>query len=203
MLERVYVKQNPRDKDPAAYKPSDNEELYTPEPYIKAVREVIGDIDLDPASNAKANSIVKATHYFTREDNGLILPWIRPDGAAPTVFCNPPYGKFVDEEGKERFNSVAWTDKFIHEHEQQHMSEGIMLVNSQAGSSWYHKMMGRYPVCMVKGRIKFIDGATMKPLEQPRWYSSFFYTGSDIGLFYKHFKQFGTVMVNSNRMIFT
>ncbi len=204
MLERVYVKKKSIvEKDKAAYKPSNNQELYTPEPYIEAVRAVLGGIDLDPASSARANTIVKATHFFTRKDNGLTRPWTKPDGSAALVFDNPPYGKFVDDEGKERFNTVAWTDKFIHEHEQQHMIDGIMLVNAQAGTNWFHKMTARYSVCLVKGRIKFIDGATMKPLEQPRWYSAFFYTGHDIRLFHRHFQQFGSVMINYRNSRFT
>jgi hypothetical protein len=34
------------------------------------VREVLGEIDLDPASCADANKIVRAKQFFTQEDNG-------------------------------------------------------------------------------------------------------------------------------------
>jgi len=44
-------------------------EWYTPLDYINAVREVMGDIDLDPASCIEANTIVKAKKYFTKEEN--------------------------------------------------------------------------------------------------------------------------------------
>jgi hypothetical protein len=45
-------------------------EWFTPPRYIEAVREVLGAIDLDPASCESANRIVQATRYFTAADNG-------------------------------------------------------------------------------------------------------------------------------------
>jgi hypothetical protein len=197
----------PQERDPAAYTPSDNEELYTPRLYIDAVRAVMGGIDLDPASNVQANGIVQATYYYTGEEgsNGLLLPWELPSGRPARVFNNFPYGKFEDGEGKTRFNSVAWTSRFVSEFDNGHMKEGIILANAQSGAKWFHKMLARFPVCLTDHRIKFIDGATMLPLEQPRWYSAFFYAGpgKKLKLFHEHFSPFGTVMVDCQRMIFT
>jgi hypothetical protein len=50
-------------------------ERYTPAEYIASARSVLGAIDLDPASNAQAQRIVKAAHYLTIEDDGLAHPW--------------------------------------------------------------------------------------------------------------------------------
>src|SRR5262249_56141272 len=60
-------------------------EWYTPARYIELAREVLGEIDLDPASSAKAQEIVKAQRYFTLEQDGLIRPW------HGRVWLNPPY----------------------------------------------------------------------------------------------------------------
>lgn len=43
-------------------------EWFTPPRYIEAVREVLGAIDLDPASSLAANRIVQAKRYFTEVD---------------------------------------------------------------------------------------------------------------------------------------
>lgn len=50
-------------------------EWYTPDRYIQAVKEVLGSIDLDPASCAEANQTVGATDYYTKEDDGLEQYW--------------------------------------------------------------------------------------------------------------------------------
>lgn len=54
---------------------SGNNEWYTPKVYIESARLVMGEIDLDPASSAMANKIVRARKYYTEADNGLTKSW--------------------------------------------------------------------------------------------------------------------------------
>jgi len=49
----------------------DSDEWYTPAWVIDAARAVLGQIDLDPASCARAQDVVKAGHYWVREDDSL------------------------------------------------------------------------------------------------------------------------------------
>ncbi len=67
---------------------SKSNEWYTPPEYIKAVRQVLGPIKLDPASCKTANQIVQACNYYDLACGGLQQSW-----RAKTVYLNPPYGR--------------------------------------------------------------------------------------------------------------
>ena len=71
-------------------------EYYTPLKIINMAREVMGDIDLDPATSEMAQSHVEAKRYFTIEDDGLKQEW------AGRVWMNPPFtvnlaGAFINK----------------------------------------------------------------------------------------------------------
>ena len=68
-----------------------NEEWYTPKKYIDMAREVLGRIDIDPASNSFANQIVQATTYYTKDDDGQTKEW------RGKMWLNPPYSSFISE----------------------------------------------------------------------------------------------------------
>ena len=58
---------------------------YTPPEVIEPVRAALGGIQLDPASCAEANAVVRADAYHDEAADGLRQPW------RGTVFLNPPY----------------------------------------------------------------------------------------------------------------
>ena len=59
----------------------------TPEWLVDVVHDVMGRIDLDPASTDEHNERVKAGLYYTKEMDGLTRQW------SGKVWCNPPYGR--------------------------------------------------------------------------------------------------------------
>ena len=70
---------------------SESNEAYTPRDVVEASRATLGAIDLDPASCALANTVVRASSFFSFHDDGLNRPW------RGRTFCNPPGGKSEGE----------------------------------------------------------------------------------------------------------
>lgn len=75
---------------PAALTSSATNEHYTPPEIIAAARYTLGEIDLDPASCARANTVVKARAFCHRD--GLDADWDFEQAPA-RVWLNPPGGK--------------------------------------------------------------------------------------------------------------
>ena len=60
-------------------------EVYTPAPIIEAARASMGGIDLDPASCAEAQTVVRADRWIGLPDDGLDHDW------SGRVWLNPPF----------------------------------------------------------------------------------------------------------------
>ena len=164
----------------AAVFSSESDEWYTPQEYIESAREVLGVINLDPASNPTANEKVKAEHFFTMADNGLREPW---EG---NVWLNPPYGEH------EESNVGTWARKMVDEYEAGHMRQGIILVNDYVERSWAKPLYRKASaVCRTDHRIKFYtpSGTPRSPVNG----SAFWYFGNDVKLFAKAFAKHGPV----------
>lgn len=116
-------------------------EWYSPEWIVEDVRTVLGGIDLDPASCAEAQRIVRATTYFDIGNDGLSLPWYG------RVFLNPPYARGVIER---------WAKKFALEWEAGHIREAIVLVNNATETGWFNAFANvSVAMCAFEGRVSF------------------------------------------------
>jgi hypothetical protein len=141
-------------------------------------REVLGSIDLDPASNALAQSWIQAEKIYTKEDNGLEQKW------AYNVFCNPPYGRSVEE----------WLNKAIDGYQWGDISACIMLLN-RTGAAWYKKRKREVTaICEVDRRIAFLDESG-KLQSSPRYYNDFIYLGKRPDKFESVFSAIGDVRI--------
>jgi ParB family chromosome partitioning protein len=153
-------------------------EWYTPRKYIGAVRAVLGEIDLDPASSEIAQRTVRAAKYFTIDDDGLSQDW---HGRA---FLNPPYAQPLTE----RF--VA---KLIAEHEAGHVSEAILLTHNFTCTRWCQDALWACRAfCHTRGRIKFID-PDGELANKPTQGQTFFYFGHRPEVFAAVFADIGFV----------
>jgi hypothetical protein len=166
----------------AANYSSESIEWYTPARYLEAAREVLGAIDLDPASNDQANSFVRAETIFTAQDNGLEQSW------HGRFFMNPPYGKTQDNGSL----AGAFCNKAIQEYEAGNVEAGIILVNSLHSQSWQAPLY-QFPVCLVDHRVQFISGDG-EPNKNPTFQNIFIYLGRDEQRFARVFGKFGYVL---------
>jgi len=115
----------------------------TPDWLVSDVRKLLGgSIDLDPC--AQADNGVGATHYITKEQNGLCADW----NAYKSVYVNPPYS---------RDNLAPFAEKF-----RRLQVPGVMLVPARTGMEWFH-LCARYCLLFLfRGRVRF-EGASASP----------------------------------------
>jgi phage N-6-adenine-methyltransferase len=156
---------------------SGDNEWFTPVDYIAAAREVMGEIDLDPATHSIAQQTVQAVNHFTRADDGLAQPW------HGRVWLNPPYAQpFI----------AQFIEKLVTEVTDRRVEQAILLTHNYTDTGWFHHAEGAADLlCFTRGRIKFvdIDGDDCAPTQG----QAFFYYGAEIGRFREIFSQFGFV----------
>ena len=156
---------------------SGENEWYTPAPFIEAAREVMGGIDLDPASSEIANATVKADRIFTAEDDGLKQEW--PIGR---IWMNPPYAQPLMGQFASKFAA-----------EIRRGSHGVVLVNNATETGWFQEMAAECSaICFPRARIKFLDpdGNPGAPLQG----QAIIYCGPDADAFEEAFHAFGLVV---------
>jgi phage N-6-adenine-methyltransferase len=156
---------------------SDTFEWYTPAVYVDAARQVLGGIDLDPASSAEANATVKAASYYDAETDGLARSW------RGRVWLNPPYsglaGRFVG--------------KLLDEYAAGRVTAAVLLLNGyRFDAAWFQPLWDGV-LCFTDHRIKFTS-----PLRDSSpngtTASVFVYVGPDRARFARAFSEFGHVV---------
>jgi ParB family chromosome partitioning protein len=156
---------------------SGENEWYTPPQFIESARLVMGSIDTDPASNPIANATVKATRFFTKEEDGLQQKW---EG---NVWMNPPYAQPLMSQFAE-----AISEKF----ETGEIEQAIILVNNATETQWFQRMASvASAVCFPKSRVKFLDpnGKPGAPLQG----QAIIYMGDSKRVFRDEFRKYGAI----------
>jgi hypothetical protein len=161
------------------------DEWYTPPEYVEMAREVLGGIDLDPASNELAQSWIQAKKYFTKDDEGLVASdWYAWNEGPITVWCNPPYGRDVFE----------WLTTAIRGYQDGDIKSAMLLLN-RTGATWYKSCIKEVTaICEVHKRIAFLDENGDRQ-SSPRYYNDFLYLGEDVEKFIEVFSAIGDVRV--------
>jgi len=155
-------------------------EWYTPARYVSAVRDVMGGIDVDPASSSLANTVIQAAVYYDKDSNGLVHDW------PGRVYLNPPYCRTHHVSNQE-----IWTCRLIAQYEAGITTQAILLVNASTDTGWFQRLWS-YPICFTNHRINFwsLDNERGGPTHG----SAFVYFGRDCDRFVSAFSRFGVVV---------
>jgi ParB family chromosome partitioning protein len=176
---RILHAQREREAKPHVSHNSGNNEWYTPPEYIAAAREVMGGIDLDPASSEIANRIVQAETYYTEQNSGLLHDW------HGRVWMNPPYAaKLIG----------MFADKLAKHAKTGDVTAACVLVNNATETGWFNVLLDVSAcVCLLRSRVKFID-TEGKPSGAPLQGQVILYVGHDVEAFGRVFSTFGKVL---------
>jgi ParB family chromosome partitioning protein len=151
-------------------------EWWTPPEYIERARAVLGEIDLDPATCAEAQEIVRATRTFTKADDGLRHEW------RGRVFLNPTYAHPVIEH---------FIDKLTTEYRAGRTTAAIMLTHNYTDTAWFHRAEAVAElICFTSGRVAFVRG---DEIAAPAQGQAFFYFGRAASVFRDLFSEIGFV----------
>jgi len=156
---------------------SGQNEWYTPAPFIEAARQVMGGIDLDPASSEIANRTVQAARYFTAEDDGLAQDW-----PVCRIWMNPPYAQPLISQFSNKIAEAADAG-----------AEAIVLVNNATETAWFQRMLqSASALCFPEKRVRFLD-PDGNPKGAPLQGQALLYFGSNVSAFAEKFSEFGGV----------
>lgn len=153
-------------------------EYYTPTFITDAARQVMGTIDLDPASSTMANQSVSAAEFYTIADNGLAQDWYG------RVWMNHPFG---------RKNNRRWINKLIWAYEVGEVEQACCLTFASTSEQWF-KPLYAYPICFLTPRTNFYlpDGTLKRGVTKG---SVVTYFGHQVEEFIQAFQPLGNVML--------
>jgi hypothetical protein len=163
-------------RDLSGVKGSVTVEWYTPARYIESAREVLGGIDLDPASSPEANKAIRAAAIYTVLDDGLQSDW------HGRVWLNPPYGK----------GTGLFTTKLVEECAAGRVSAAVLLINAYGfDSGWFQPLWDRL-LCFTDHRIVFTS--PQRGTGGPANANLFVYFGDDETRFADVFCEYGRIV---------
>jgi hypothetical protein len=165
-------------------------EHYTPPEIVEAARATMGGIDLDPASCARANAVVKARLFCTAPRPGVVggldVPWDVPDPndglrrMPSRVFLNPPGGKLhpktlepMPEHGGPGLSAAAvWWWKLIDEYRTGNVEQAIFVCFAlnvfQNAQQYEYPAPYEFPFVVPRARLRFWSESTPIGKGQPQ-----------------------------------
>lgn len=168
---------------------SEHNEWYTPAPILEVARQLLGKIELDPASCAAANTVVQAERFYTIANDGLQQSW-----ACSTLWLNPPYGKT-----RNRSNQDIWSQRLVQSWRLGHVHAALLLVNAATDTAWWQALGREFQICLIRGRLKFWRSSM--DADSPTHGNSLVYIGPDIYRFHSVCREIGILAGNLTNAI--
>lgn len=169
-------------------------EYYTDPKIAEAARSMMGGIDLDPASSAGANEVIRAIVFHGPHDNSMSRPWMG------RVWMNHPFGRQEDacppDCTKEHIHhsypyhgNAAWINKLMEEWEGGNVEEALCITYACTSEKWFQPLLD-FPQCFLCPRTNYYlpDGTIKKGVTKG---SVITYIGDRETRFHRYFKSFG------------
>lgn len=153
---------------------SGNFEYYTPSEITQMAREVMGGIDLDPASSSIANSKVGSKAFFS--EKGLERVWYG------RVWMNHPFS---------RTNNPLWIRKLIDSYKTGIVEQACCITFAATSEVWFRPLLA-YPQCFIHGRTHYSLPSGDKKVGATKG-SVVTYLGPNVEKFKRVFSEIGTV----------
>lgn len=129
----------------------------TPSEVAIAAHACMGGIDLDPCSDPIFNRTIAADVFYTKESDGLALPWFG------RVFLNPPGGK-----GKP--GPRAWWQRLVSEFREGNVTAAVYVSFALDSLQWSQassEPILAFPTVILAERLRFLKEGTLEPQKQP------------------------------------
>ncbi len=176
---------------------------FTPEWVIEMVREVFGEIDLDPASHPIPQEWIRAKQVhqldltrfnvdptwdnkaYRREIKRYSLAEMRKQPLwAGKVFLNPPFDA-----------TPQWLTRLVADYRiAQGQMDAIALVNANVGYGWFTRLWTEWPVCVTHDCLKFVNADGTVGGKSKRG-QAFAYLGPNVERFAKVFEPIGRIIL--------
>jgi len=157
------------------------DDFFTNEVIIRAARRTLGWIDLDPASHAVANRVIKATRFYTASNSALTRKW---EGR---VWLNPPFSQWEQ-----------WVPKIVNEWQSGRIQAMCILCATRTlTAKYFHPIHASCTgLCILYGRIPFWGGRAATPDDG----HAVFYFGNDIARFNQEFSDIGSIYTKAQSL---
>lgn len=176
---------------------------FTPEWAVRMVRDVLGEIDLDPASHPVPQQWIQARQAYQLDMSGFHpdLTWdektykremkrysLAEMRKQPLwrgrVFLNPPFDA-----------TPHWVTRLVSDYRIGNGAmEAIALVNANTGYGWFSRFYRHWPVCLTDDCMRFVkaDGSVGGKSKRGQ---AFVYLGPNVQRFAEVFSTIGRVIL--------